>query len=157
MNMGDTLTNETQFLRDKLAQQMALYRARRVRYRNLAFLLKMTTTLFGAATTVLLGLKGYSSFSNHAEALSVAALIASSVVTLAATWETFFDHRWLWVRFTAAFERLNEIADDLDYAGAFGNLSNDQLALFYHRFKSTLQETRAAWFEKHVRDLGTER
>ena len=38
------------------------------------------------------------------------ALIASAAVTVAAPWETFSDHRWLWVRFTAAFERLTEIS-----------------------------------------------
>jgi hypothetical protein len=155
--MTDTTSNEVKFLREKLARHLAGYRNRRVRYRNLAFLLKMGTTFFGSATTILLGLKGYSSFSAHAESLSVAALISSAAVTLAATWETFFDHRWLWVRFTAAFERLTEISDDLEYALAKGNFSDNQVDLYYDRLKATLQETRSAWFEKRVREIGTDR
>jgi hypothetical protein len=117
----------------------------------------MGTTFFGSATTILLGLKGYSSFSSHAEGLSVAALISSAAVTLDATWETFFDHRWLLGPLHRRFRAVNRNFRRPRICSGQGSFSDDQVDLYYDRLKATLQESRSAWFEKRAREIGTDR
>jgi hypothetical protein len=78
----------------------------------------MTVVIFGTLTTLLLGLKTNPILNGYDNAISAAALFLSAAVPIFSAWDAFYDHRWLWIRYTTAQQGLYGILDDLEYAVA---------------------------------------
>jgi hypothetical protein len=140
------------FLREKVKYNADSFMKRRRKNRLRAFSLTMMITLCGSLTTVLLGLKNNSLFSKHEPLISAIALGTSALVTFASTWDSFFDYRWLWIRYTQTLGNLYGILDDLDYATAGREVTSEQLDALYLQFQRTLEETNTAWIEKRERE-----
>jgi hypothetical protein len=146
-------SSQTDFLRTALARDTASFRVRRTSNRRKAFGNQIVATLSGALTTVLLGLKANAIFASAEPYMSALALVLSATATLFATWEAFFDHRWLWVRYTATLSELYSISDDLEYAAAGGHtIPQDKLDDLHRRRQQTLMETSNAWSDKRARE-----
>jgi hypothetical protein len=113
--------------RNLLTENIEGFRQSADKNRRRALIAKIITASLAAATTLLLGLKSNPIFTEHENAFSSAALVFSAFVPVLVAWDSFFDHRWLWVRFTAAVTSLFKISDDLNYSEAKKELSQKVL------------------------------
>jgi len=130
-------------LRAQIDHSVKWFRDARRRNRRNAFLLRFGTAALSAATTVVLGLQG---FETYRVLLKNVALILSASVTVIAAWESFFNHRELWVRYTATLGLLRGLQSDLEYACA-GNIQAEGLDVFHDRLNAILRETNASWLQ----------
>ena len=106
----------------------------------MAFSIRMVIVVFGSLTTILLGIKEYRI--TDEKVLSAIALCLSAVIPIFSAWEAFFDHRWLWLRYTSTLDNLYTISDELEYVLASGKPApKEQLDSFHQRMQAALQET----------------
>jgi hypothetical protein len=138
---------ETKFevVKAAVENNIKTFRAKRDFNRTRAFGLRLAIVAIGALTTICLGLKPYASFSNSDAILSSVALLLSASVPLLAAWEAFFDHRWLWIRYTGTLNSLYAIRDELDFTHAAGEIKEAQLDSLFSRFQNTLGEVDSDW------------
>lgn len=135
-------------LRRKLTENIDGFCLSAAKNKRRALIIKMTAASLGAATTLLLGLKSIPIFRDYENEFSALALVFSAVVPVFVAWDTFFDHRWLWVRFTAAHNLLFKTRDDLDYAEANKGLTHEVLDGLYKQFRYAVDQTSDSWIEK---------
>ena len=124
------------------------FRTKRDFNRARAFRLRLTIVAIGALTTIILGLKPYASFEHNDSILSSVALVLSGSIPIFAAWEAFFDHRWLWVRYTGTLNSLYAIRDELDFAHAAGEVKKSELDALFARLQRTLEEVDTEWTKK---------
>jgi hypothetical protein len=85
--------------------------------------------------------------------IDLAALAISASIAVVSAYEAFFDHRWLWIKYTNTLSQLYAISDDLDFIVAGASLPTDEeLEKLHIRRQSILKETGAAWYDKRAQD-----
>jgi hypothetical protein len=143
-------TASSAYLKEQLKQNIEGFRVRRAGNKRKAFLLRMAVVIFGALTTLLLGLKTNPKVAEFVDGdtLTGFALLCSSTVPIFSAWDAFFDHRWLWVRYAGAQQALYGILDDLEFGGE--KLSDEDFAKLYQRFRQVLDETNDSWNQKRL-------
>jgi hypothetical protein len=89
-----------------------------------------------AAITVLLGL---SMSPENKTFYANVALVFGATITIFNTWDAFFNHRALWVRFTVATQSLHCIKEELEYLRSDKNqLTPEQIDSLHSDFKEVL-------------------
>jgi hypothetical protein len=137
------VSEKTEFLSSALRTQIHSFNAKRKDNKRKALFFKLTVTVLGGTTTVLLGLQGV----GHESTFRNLALVLSAMVTLLSTWDTFFNHRGLWTRYTATYTELRTIEADLEYMhlGGEGVLSESQVDELFTRYQRVLRNTNEWW------------
>jgi hypothetical protein len=148
----DLIEMRYQVIRSTIERNIKSFSTKREHNRNRAFVLRMIIVVVGAATTVVLGFKPYAGFSNADAVLSSVALVLSGIVPIFAAWEAFFDHRWLWLRYTETLGSLYALRDELDYARAGNQLDAEKLDDFFDRTERTLEKQNKEWTTKRKRE-----
>jgi hypothetical protein len=135
------------FLLDELNDRILSFQNRRKENRSKSFYIKITGTVCSALTTILVGLQGFDK--PYATWLSNLALAMSASVTVLTAWESFFDHRGLWVKYTKARSQLLAIKARLEFQLAGNNepLSQDQLESHFRDYQAVLDEVNASWLQ----------
>jgi len=94
---------------------LRVFDAKRQKNKFLAFGLKIAIALLSAGITVLLGLsfpgKEEGTFKNIALGLSALSAVMG-------TWDAFFNHRTLWIRYTIAANRMRALLEEIKYQAA---------------------------------------
>jgi hypothetical protein len=141
-----------EFLSKALSEQINSFDLKRKGNRRKALYFKLTVTGLGGITTILLGLQ----VSGYEPVLRNLALVCSAGVTLLNTWDTFFNHRGLWTRYTATYTELRAIKSDLEYLRQGGDTSfaESKVDQLYDRFQGALNETNA-WWQHERQEEGT--
>jgi len=139
------VNEKTEFLSKTLQAQIDSFNLKRKDNKTKALRIKLAITVLGGMTTVLLGLQGTA----HQNAMQNLALIFSALVTLLSTWDTFFNHRGLWTRYTATYTELMTIKSDLEYLRqGEGSLTEARLDGLYDRYQRVLRETDEWWLHE---------
>ena len=156
MPISSDYAGEIEFLQEKLRRNCESFRTKKDSNRSKAFVLKMAVAGAGTLATIALGIKGYVDDDMAVDRLSMLALMLSAIVPVLAAWETFFDYRWLWIRYTATLNALYAISDDLDYEIHRDTVDQKKLDVFYARLQAVLQDTDGAWSARRVQALKQE-
>ena len=134
-----------QFLKDSIQTQIDSFQRQRQKNKTISFSLKISMVTFGALTTVLLGLKG---FSNETEIVfKNMALILSAGLTLFSAIEAFFDHRELWIRYTTTATLLMSLKAEIDFRSSNQGIEVPEIEIekYFERYQSILRETNEFW------------
>src|SRR6185369_4295 len=103
--------NKLEYISGVIAKYISLYDRKRQRNKFLSLGIKLMGAGLAAAITIMLGLN----ISPEKKAvLSNIALIFGAMITVLNTWDAFFNHRALWIRFTVATQSLYCIKEDLN-------------------------------------------
>lgn len=137
--MGDSVL-QVEFAH-QLEATIERYGGDRKRHKYTALALKISTALFGAISTVLLGWQHPES----PDALKNAALILTSLVTLFATYDAFFEPRKLWVRETVAVNSLRDLQLRWQLAVAAGQGAANPVPVFSDEFQIILTKSLNEW------------
>ena len=143
-------TEKAKYLSRALKKTSSEYNAKRGENKRKALLFKLTITGFSGATTVLLGLQGI----GQEYLLRNTALLLSAWVTLLSTWDSFFNHRGLWARYTTTCAALRAVESDLEYLLLMddGMYTDEQIDELYDRFQAIIQETNQWWERERSED-----
>ncbi len=99
-------------LQDDLDKLVKRYSGEAVRYKKTALTLKITSVVFAALITVMLGLSVEQELK---DLLRNIALVFGAIITVLSAYEAFFDPRALWIRETVTFARLKDLQRDLRF------------------------------------------
>ncbi len=81
-------------------------------------------------------------------------MLLSAFVTVFATWEAFFDHKGLWVKYTRARAQLQSVKAELEYMLAGGDLllPDDKIDPLFRQYQQILEETNSSWLQMRSED-----
>ncbi len=99
-------------LQTDLDKLVTRYSGEAGRHKKTALTLKITSVIFAALITVLLGLNLSTELMGT---LRNVALVLGAVIAVLSAYEAFFDPRALWIRETVAFARLKDLQRDLRF------------------------------------------
>jgi hypothetical protein len=135
------------FLLRMISERIDSFQKRREKNRKTAFRLKMSIAALGAMTTILLGLQVANP--HLVQYIKNLALCTSSLITIVATWESFFDYRGLWVRYTATRARLMALRAQLDFmlAGNRDCIEVANINKLFDQYENILEETNSSWLQ----------
>lgn len=138
--------DKIEFFKRDLDGKIEFFKYVQINNKKKAFLLKMLATLFGLLTTVLLGLQVAEL---TAGILKNIALVTSALVTLLSAIDAFFNHRALWVRYTATLSQLDVVRIELDYLNAAADQAPKEgdVDRLFAKYRSILDETNTSWTE----------
>jgi hypothetical protein len=131
---------QTEFAR-QLTETIRRYRGDRNRHKYLALALKISTSLFGAVATVMLGWQHPES----PDTMKNAALVLTSAVTLFAAYDAFFEPRKLWVRETVVLNSLKDVQRKWELAVAGGQSVDAQVPGFSIEVDKILTTSLTEW------------
>jgi hypothetical protein len=128
-------------------EQIAGFDRRRKRDKDKAFRARLVQSIASASITVLLGLNvaKFGGSELIQEGFKAVALFISALATLFATWDTFFDHRELWIRYAAAASSLRGLRAELLYIKSGSETSETDIDDLFRRFQELLEKTNASW------------
>jgi ABC-type multidrug transport system fused ATPase/permease subunit len=132
---------------------LRIFDQKRQKNKFFAFGLKLTIALLSAAITVVLGL----SFPGKVESTyKNVALILSALSAVMATWDAFFNHRTLWIRYTIAANRLRSLLQEIKYhcAKHQGTLADDISSDLFKRFQEIVAAANIAWEDMRMHEPG---
>jgi len=139
--------SKASYLLEQLEDRIKSFQKRRERNRLFAFRLVISGTILSASTTVLLGVTGLSE--GVALVLKNIALLTSATVTIISTWEAFFDHKGLWIRYTRTRAQLLAVKTRLQYklSDTNGAIPDADLDKLFDQYQSILDETNDSWLQ----------
>lgn len=141
------LSGRAAFFDAELWETINWFQRRLEKTRMLAFQLRFSATILSAATTVLLGLQS-GVFASHKPVVLDIALTVSSLVTVLAAIESFFDFRGLWVRYTEARVRLVWLQRRLRFLASGDETIDDKiLEGLFESYEKILAECHDAWLQ----------
>lgn len=108
------------------------------RRKRTIFWLRIFVAAFGGIATVLVGLQQNSNFTTLHPHFSVAALLATALVSLFVTWEGIFDYRGDWERFKATYGQLYGLRYSLEYLQSQGGMTQKKLDEIFEKLNKLI-------------------
>jgi hypothetical protein len=156
----EDLSGELDYLKKQIIDRRDSFASRAGTNKTRAFRLRMTIVVLGAITTFVLGAKTNAVLAPYDHALSLVALFLSATVPAVAAWDAFYDHKWLWVEYSAARNALSALLDDLEYTRLSpAQITRAKVDALYLRYRAIVDDTNNAWQDKRTKimDNGQER
>jgi hypothetical protein len=130
-----------------LDKQVNSFGRKRADNKRNAFVFHLAATALSAAVTVMLGWQGVSGADSTT--LRNAALLFSAIATLLGTWDAFFTHRALWVRYTSTVTNLLALKSELEFRMAGEKaITEEDVDHLYSRAEAALSETNVWWLQQ---------
>jgi hypothetical protein len=135
-------------LTSQLTRCLDSFQKKRQQNKKKAFLVYLGATGISAVVTVLIGLQGVPD--DKVVYIRNIALILSATVTLLTGFDTFFNHRALWVRYTQTVSQLLGVQARLDYhtAAETQEVPETEVDRLFEEVQRILAETNRWWQDK---------
>jgi hypothetical protein len=149
---------ETQldFITTELKKHILRHQLARKSHRRVTATIRVSAILLTFLITVLLGIKGYIADGPAGNATSIAALVASALLTSLTAWENFADTAGRWVRRRALYATMLQIHDGLSfYEHHPGGPTEQQLDDIYQRMRTCLADENAEWGTRRAKSITT--
>lgn len=142
--VSDDLVSGQETLFNELVHQIARVNRQRKRDKRKATWLKMATITLTASVPVLIGLEGVANISS---VLINTAFVIGVVVTGIIAYDSFFDHRSLWVMRANTVAKLLTLKIDFDFEAARApeHLSASSLNALKSRLEAILKDDLESW------------
>jgi hypothetical protein len=134
-------------LRDKIQKRVKSFDERRIFYRKGAERTAIFNAAISALTTFLIGVGQI----YNLKLLSVIALGTSAMTVVVASIDNFYAYRKRWVDNNYTLMHLYELKADIEYrTELIGNLPEEEVTHFHHRYQSILKRANDAWKEDRL-------
>lgn len=144
----EELNKKVNLLRTKIDERISRFTSKRMDNKYKARNFYVSTTVLAAISTIILGLdvsniKWFAFLGIHAKNL---ALILSALITIVSAYDSFFDHKSLWVNFTNANSNLKNLKFEIDYY-LEGNkdIKNEDIDRFKARYNEIMNDVGKKW------------
>lgn len=137
-------------LRSQLNASLKSFQEKRRANKKKAFRVYLGATAISAVVTVLLGLQGVPD--NKVVYVRNLALILSATVTLLTGFDTFFNHRALWMRYTQTVTQLFGLQNRLEYLTAVEGqeVPDTEVDRLFEDMQGTLADTNRWWLDQRA-------
>jgi len=134
-------------VRGQLDAQITGFDRRRHETRKIAYRIRFAVVTCSALTTIVIGLERIPE--SIQPLLKNGALVFSVLVTAISALEAFYNHRALWIRYTATFTELKALRSKLECltAGGLAGLDEAKIDPLFGEFQQVLRETNDHWFQ----------
>ena len=149
----EELKTKVDFLLAQIDDRIRGFTKRRNNNKYKARNFHILVTLLGAIATVVLGLdlmkyEGMSFFQDNSKNI---ALIITAGVTVVSAYNTFFDHKGLWVNYTVARNDFYSLRFDIDfYLKGNKKIDPDRILQFKDRYNEVLDRTNQKWTKQRI-------
>lgn len=135
------------FLKNKTDKRINSFQERRNKNRTNAIRIRLISFSIASLTTILLGLNGLNTPSKVV--LQNVAFTFSAITTLLTVWDTFFNYRGFWIRYTGTLNELYELKDNLEYLRTkeIENIKTEELDQLYQQYQKILNENNITWVQ----------
>lgn len=140
-------------LAETVEKCLRVFDAKRQKNKFIAFGLKIAIALLSAGVTVLLGL----SYPNKPETtFKNIALSLSALSAVIGTWDAFFNHRTLWIRYTIAANRMRSLLEEIRYeiARSQGVVPAATVDQMFGKYREIVNEANHAWEDMRKQEPG---
>lgn len=146
-------TQKLHILKTQLTENLNSFQRKRENNKQKAFLVYFGATAISAIVTVLLGFQGIPDV--KVVYIRNIALVLSTTVTLLTGFDTFFNHRALWVRYTKMVTLLLSLRARVDYlmASETQEIPENKVDEFFDEMQRILAETNRWWQDQRVENL----
>jgi hypothetical protein len=152
---GSEDSPQESYLSRELGHQIAAFDKRRYANARLAATMRLLIVGMSALTTVMLGLKidrpGWDERSRNV------ALGLTALATMIGTWESFYDHRALWIRYTRTATALKGLRAELRFRQAKGPVSSGVEEELFSKMREVLEATNGDWLTLRIEAQRKER
>jgi hypothetical protein len=146
-----TQNYKLEILKSQLSGYLDGFEQKRERNKRKAFLVYLGATVISAVVTVLLGIQGVPE--DKVIYIRNIALVLSATVTVLTGFDTFFNHRALWVRYTQTVTQLLGLQARLDYLGAVkGEIPDSEVDRLFEEMERILAETNRWWQDQRAEE-----
>lgn len=147
LEKDEEINRKINFIQEKIDKRISSFRKRRDENRKSTIQAKLLSLAVASLTTILLGLTGINPSSKII--IQNIAFIFSAVTTLLTAWDTFFNYRGLWIRYTVTLNELYELRDNIEYlrTSEKENIKIEDLDKLYQQYQKILDETNTTWVE----------
>ncbi|WP_156377550.1 SLATT domain-containing protein [Sphingopyxis sp. Root1497] len=149
----ESVEKKVDFLRKSLDRDADSFRRKIGRNKTSAFRTKIYVASAAAMLSIIIGSKSNQIVVENGlqSSMDMIALVISASVAVVSAYEAFFDHRWLWMKYTNTLSQLYAVSDDLDFIVANESIpSEEALEKIHLRRQEVLRETGAAWYDKRA-------
>jgi hypothetical protein len=143
--MQEVISRKIEYLEDEINDRILSFESKRSVNRNKAFAFKFVTAICSGAITILLGI--HSADDAAKIILKDMALVLSASLTIFSTWDTFFNHRELWIKYTETSNELKQLRSDINYlkVGGVEKIAEGEIDELYRVYKKILNNTNINW------------
>jgi hypothetical protein len=147
----EELNKKIEFLQMHIDERISRFTSKRIDNKFKARNFYVSTTVLAAISTIVLGLdvagggantiiEGYDKLTKNI------ALIISAIITIVSAYDSFFDHKSLWVNFTTAKSKMRSLKFDLDYyLEGNDNIAKEDIERFKARYIDILNDVGKKW------------
>ncbi|MCS7004037.1 MAG: DUF4231 domain-containing protein [Cytophagales bacterium] len=141
-----------QYLQNKIEESFIFYDRRRQNNKLKAFRLKISSTILSALISVcggagILQNGVYSSWTN------LLVLLMGGAVVVLNTWDSFYEHKELWVKYTLSVQQLYALRVATGYLATFPEtVTLEQVNELFERYEEIIQEASKQWMQLRLTD-----
>jgi len=149
----EELKTKINFLMTQIDERISGFTKRRNDNKHKARNFHILVTLLGALSTIVLGLDlmKYEYLSFFQDNTKNIALVISAAITVVSAYNTFFDHKGLWVNYTNTRNDLYALKFDIDfYLQGNENLEHKEITQFKDRYSELLDRANQKWSKLRV-------
>lgn len=145
-------TNKTHaYLTQVLQEKINLFDKKRQKNKFLALFIKLFGAAIAASVTVLLGIEYEGKPDDIFKNITI---VMGALITILNTWDAFFNHKMLWVRFTETTVELRILQDRLNYLISCNEteIPNNELDLIFNEMNTIIEDTASDWKSHRSKD-----
>jgi hypothetical protein len=155
--VGIRMEEHTDFIREELDRQIEEFRRRRKEYKRKSIAVRVAIAILAACSTILIGIQGVGEW--FRTWLQNLALVFTAMVTLLTSLEAFFNHRSLYVRYTATTIQLYMLRSEFEYllSKSGPSVRPEDFDRIYGKLTEILDQTSSEWLaaRKELRAVGS--
>lgn len=136
--------NKQDFLSKTIDEKIKLFDRKRQKNKFFAFFIKLFGAALAASVTILLGIEYEGKPDDIFKNITI---ILGALITILNTWDAFFNHKMLWVRFTETTVELRVLQDKLNYliSSSKQEVSEKELDAIFEEMNVIVEETANDW------------
>ncbi len=145
---NEELREKVVFLQDEIEKQIKSFTTKRNNNKYKARNFHVIVTIASAISTIILGFDfaGFNALSFMNDHTKNIALIISSFITVISTYNTFFDHKSLWVNYTNTRNRLYDLKFEINYyLKGKEDIDPEQIEKYKERYREILHMLNEKW------------
>lgn len=145
-NTEEEIKNEKiSFLKDNIDKRINSFKEKSKYYRKISWIYKIVSSVLGGLIAILLGFKIDNAF--YKDIIIDISIVFGSMITIVSTFESFWEPRNLWIRFTMTTNDLRSLKYELDYLEKNGidKITIDEIDSISNRYNEILKDANKEW------------
>ncbi|MDJ1483115.1 DUF4231 domain-containing protein [Cytophagaceae bacterium YF14B1] len=132
------------FLKKSISDRITSVNRNRLYYRRRSFYAFISTTILAALTTVLLGINSVDP--DCKEFIRIAALLISSVITIVNAYNSYFNHKELWLINNQALNRFYKLQFEIEFLEkGHENITPDKINELREEYQKIIDQLNSEW------------